>query len=98
MEPSQKSQLYYVFILLQRIIQLDIGFAVYHAEHKTSSKGYQEADQVILRRLTRFLKTDTDDAEGVMTWGGDDDLNAYFYDKAFNMFMRELQKLGQISP
>ena len=69
---------------------LDIGFAVYHAEYKISAKGYQEdADQEILKRLMRFLKTDTDDAEGKMTWGGDDDLNAYFFDEAFNMFMRE---------
>jgi hypothetical protein len=68
--------------------------AVYHVDYQISSKGYQEdADQETLKKLIRFLKTDIDDAEGEMTWGGEDDLNAYFYGEAYNMFMQECPAL-----
>ena len=68
--------------------------AVYHVDYKISPKGYQEdADQETLKKLIRFLKTDTHDAEGDMTWGGTDDLKAYFYGEAYKMFMSECPAL-----
>ena len=87
---AYKGLVHYILIAAYRNANnsLDIGLAVYHAEYKISDKGHQaEADQDILKRLIRFLKTDTSDAEVLITLAGDEDLNAYFYDQAFNTFM-----------
>ena len=66
----------------------DIALAVFYIDYKISAKGYQEgADQETLKKLMRFLKSDTDEAEGRMTKKGIDDLKAYFFGEAYKMFM-----------
>lgn len=89
-ESCFKSLLCYFFI---GNVSFDIGLAVYYVEYKISPKGYQDADQETLKKLIRFLETDTDDAEGDIAWDGMDDLHAYFYGEAYNMFASECPSL-----
>ena len=60
---------------------------MYYVHYEIAPKGYQEdADQETLKKLMRFLKTDKDDAQGIMTVQGTEDLNAYFFGEAYNMY------------
>ena len=61
---------------------------MYYVQYEIAPKGYQkDADQETLKKLMRFLKTDTDNAQGMMTVQGTEDLNAYFFGEAYNMFV-----------
>ena len=61
---------------------------MYYVHYEIAPKGYQEdADQKTLKKLMRFLKTDKDDAQGIMTVQGTEDLNVYFLGEAYNMFI-----------
>ena len=72
----------------------DIGLAVFYTYYKISPHGYQkDADQNTLKNLVRFLKNDSDDADGRLASKGHDDLEAYFYGKAYQMFMNKCPAL-----
>ena len=69
----------------------DVGLAVFHAHYKISPYNYQKnADQVPLKYLMRCWKNDTDN-DGVchLAYKGQDDLDNYFYGKAYQMFMNK---------
>ena len=61
---------------------------MYYVHYEIAPLGYQEgADKNALKKLMRFLKSDTEKAQGMMTLQGTEDLNAYFFGEAYNMFM-----------
>ena len=67
---------------------------MFYSYYKISPYGYQkDADQDILKNLVRFLKNDTDDADGRLASKGQDDLEAYFYGKAYQMFINKCPAL-----
>ena len=66
----------------------DVGLAVFHAYYKISP--YQKnADQDPLKNLIRCVKNDTNDTFCRLAYKGHDHLEAYFYGKAYQMFMNK---------
>ena len=75
-------------------ISFDVGLAVFYSNFKISPQGYQKAaDQDTLKNLVRFLDNDADDANGRLVHKGFDDLEAFFYGKAYHMFMNKCPAL-----